>query len=66
MNKLLLIFILSITFFSCRKDDFVEQNVEEDNQKYVSDSTIVIIPYKEDSIVNVVGCYYPIFEKDYK
>ena len=66
MNKLLLIFILSITFFSCRKDDFVEQNVKDDNKKYVTDSTIVITPYKEDSIIDKVGCYYPIFEKDYK
>ena len=52
MNKLYLIFI--ITIFSCRKEEVIYDEI----QPLILNDTI--ISFNEDSVINEVGCYYPI------
>lgn len=52
MNKLYLIFI--ITIFSCRKEEVIYDEI----QPPILNDTIM--SFNEDSVINEVGCYYPI------
>lgn len=59
-----LITLLTITLISCEKEPLnnVSTNNVSTNGKYPSDTIVVYKPYEKDSIINQVGCYYPIYE----
>ena len=58
MKKIL--FIFAIALMSCDREEFTE-DVTITVTKYPENDTIVAVPYREDTLINQVGCYYPIY-----
>lgn len=64
MKKIISLLVLIVTIFiaSCEKDEFIEESSFE-RSKYSEDTlqfnNIKVTEYKEDTIINQVGCYYP-------
>jgi len=64
MKKILTIGVIITSIISCEKDELGQRPPLK--PKYRNDSIIEYVPYKGDSIINKVGCYYPIFDTNYR
>lgn len=62
--RTLLTLAIIIAMTSCKKDEVKETPTT--NTKYDNDTIIEYVPYKEDTTINQVGCYYPMYEPNYK
>lgn len=63
MKKLI---VLSVLFFvACEKEEVeITTTVIEHSNEYEEKDTLEIMEYKEDTIINQVGCYYPLYPKN--